>query len=110
MFAGLFSCHVVCPHRVCYVYYISHDTVKPPATYTRQEFHNTVLPRASEKQPPRVLNELRQLSCRLVASGITRGLLSEEDLSEIRKTLVSRFQVNWRTIQGYRDTGCGLGG
>lgn len=53
-----------------------------------------MLPRAADNQPPRILNELRQLSCRLVASGIAKGLLKEEDLPEIRKTLVNRFQVS----------------
>lgn len=61
--------------------------------YTREEFHNNVLPRAADNQPPRILNELRQLSCRLVASGIAKGLLKTDDLPEIRKTLVSRFEV-----------------
>lgn len=72
--------------------------VQPPSKYTKEEFHNNVLPRAADNQPPRILNELRQLSCRLVASGIARGLLKEEDLPEIRKTLVSRFQVCVRLI------------
>lgn len=61
--------------------------------YTKEEFHNNVLPRAAENQPPRILNELRQLSCRLVASGIAKGLLKAEDLPEIRKTLIARFEV-----------------
>lgn len=68
---------------------------QPPSKYTKEEFHNNVLPRAAENQPPRILNELRQLSCRLVASGIAKGLLLEEDLPQIRKTLVSRFQVRF---------------
>lgn len=72
-----------------------HDTVKPPSKYTKEEFHNNVLPRAAENQPPRVLNDLRQLSCRLVASGISKGLLNETDLPEIRRILVSRFKVCW---------------
>lgn len=67
--------------------------LQPPSKYTKEEFHNNVLPRAADNQPPRILNELRQLSCRLVASGIAKGLLKEEDLPEIRKTLVNRFQV-----------------
>lgn len=61
--------------------------------YTKEEFHNNVLPRAADNQPPRILNELRQLSCRLVASGIAKGLLKAEDLPEIRKTLIARFEV-----------------
>lgn len=64
--------------------------------YTKEEFHNNVLPRAAENQPPRILNELRQLSCRLVASGIAKGLLKAEDLPEIRKTLIARFEVGFR--------------
>lgn len=66
---------------------------QPPSKYTMEEFRNNVLPRASENQPPRILNELRQLSCRLVASGIAKGLLTEADLPQIRETLVGRFQV-----------------
>lgn len=69
--------------------------VKPPSKYTKEEFHNNVLPRAAENQPPRVLSDLRQLSCRLVASGISKGLLNETDLPEIRKILISRFKVWW---------------
>ena len=68
-------------------------SVQPPSKYTKEEFHNNVLPRAAENQPPRVLTELRQLSCRLVASGIAKGLLKAEDLPEIRKTLIARFEV-----------------
>lgn len=68
-------------------------TWQPPSKYTKEEFHNNVLPRAADNQPPRILNELRQLSCRLVASGIAKGLLKEEDLPQIRKILISRFQV-----------------
>lgn len=67
--------------------------IQPPSNYTKEEFHNNVLPRVAENQPPRILNELRQLSCRLVASGIAKGLLTEEDLPQIRRTLISRFQV-----------------
>ncbi|CAM9882875.1 unnamed protein product, partial [Ectocarpus sp. 13 AM-2016] len=68
------------------------DGREPPSKYTKEEFHNNVLPRAAENQPPRILNELRQLSCRLVASGIAKGLLKQEDLPEIRKILISRFE------------------
>eukprot|EP00752_Nemacystus_decipiens_P003153 g2920.t1 len=68
------------------------DGREPPSMYTKEEFHNNVLPRAAENQPPRILNELRQLSCRLVASGIAKGLLKAEDLPEIRKTLIARFE------------------
>lgn len=71
---------------------------QPPSKYTKEEFHNNVLPRASDNQPARILNDLRQLACRLVASGIAKGLLKEEDLPEIRKTLVSRFQVHFLSI------------
>ena len=67
--------------------------MQPPSMYTKEEFHNNVLPRAAENQPPRILNDLRQLSCRLVASGIAKGLLKAEDLPEIRKTLIARFEV-----------------
>lgn len=69
------------------------DRRKPPSKYGKEEFLNNVLPRASENQPPRILNELRQLSCRLVASGIAKGLLKEQDLPHIRRILVGRFQV-----------------
>ncbi|CAM9329686.1 unnamed protein product, partial [Hapterophycus canaliculatus] len=68
------------------------DGREPPSRYTKEEFHNNVLPRAAVNQPPRILNELRQLSCRLVASGIAKGLLKHEDLPEIRSTLISRFE------------------
>lgn len=69
------------------------NAMQPPSMYTKEEFHNNVLPRAADHQPPRILNELRQLSCRLVASGIAKGLLKAEDLPEIRKTLITRFEV-----------------
>ena len=72
--------------------------------YTKEEFHNNVLPRAAENQPPRILNELRQLSCRLVASGIAKGLLKAEDLPEIRKTLIARFEVRGARCACTRDT------
>ena len=84
--------------------------LQPPSKYTKEEFHNNVLPRAADNQPPRILNELRQLSCRLVASGIAKGLLKQDDLPEIRKTLVNRFQVGVDVAVGVVAGGGGGGG
>lgn len=81
--------------------------IQPPSNYTKEEFHNNVLPRVAENQPPRILNELRQLSCRLVASGIAKGLLTEDDLPQTRRILISRFQVgNGKVVTGRFCSGC----
>ncbi|CAN0410903.1 unnamed protein product, partial [Discosporangium mesarthrocarpum] len=69
------------------------DGREPPSKYTKDEFLNNVLPRVSSDQPARVLMELRQLACRLVASGVSKGLLKDADLPQIRRVLMSRFEV-----------------
>ncbi|CAM9428951.1 unnamed protein product, partial [Choristocarpus tenellus] len=68
------------------------DGREPPSKYTKEEFLSNVLPRASAEQPSRVLMELRQLACRLVASGVAKGLIGEGDLPEIREVLIERFE------------------